>query len=74
MTKTCTKCHEAKPVSEFYPHRRMKDGYFTHCKTCVRLQQADYQRRNRDMLLEKRRRKYVETDECTRRKIGRYAS
>jgi len=31
-TKTCTKCHEEKPLSDFYPSKR--DGYRSHCIAC----------------------------------------
>lgn len=32
MLRTCRKCHEEKPVTEFY---RKKDGLQPNCKTCV---------------------------------------
>ena len=32
--KLCTKCREAKPLENFYQNPRMKDGYFSACKTC----------------------------------------
>jgi hypothetical protein len=34
MEKTCTKCKETKPVSEFHKYSRAKDGHNPHCKTC----------------------------------------
>jgi hypothetical protein len=34
--KTCFKCQEMKPLCEFYPHKRMKDGHLNKCKTCTR--------------------------------------
>lgn len=33
-TKTCTKCKETKATTEFYKHKRMKDGLFASCKAC----------------------------------------
>ena len=41
--KQCTKCNEAKPLSEFYRATAYKDGYFSQCKSC----QHDYQRATR---------------------------
>jgi hypothetical protein len=35
-TKSCSKCKLDLPVAEFYPHRRMKRGYQSHCRTCTR--------------------------------------
>lgn len=33
-TKVCIKCHQEKPVTEFYRHKRSKDGYSCYCKEC----------------------------------------
>ena len=35
-TKTCTKCGETKPETDFYKHRSYKDGFCTYCKSCDR--------------------------------------
>lgn len=34
--KTCNECAESKPLTEFYAHPRMADGYFNRCKVCDR--------------------------------------
>jgi hypothetical protein len=33
-TKTCKRCSQAKPVSEFYRNRSLVDGYHLYCKLC----------------------------------------
>lgn len=39
--KTCTKCQQTKPESEFYPTSRG-----SHCKTCLNKYQKEYRKKN----------------------------
>lgn len=32
--KTCRQCGVTKPISEYYKHKNMPDGYLNHCKKC----------------------------------------
>ena len=35
--KTCSKCGEEKPLSEFYRNKDSRDGYRADCKKCLRV-------------------------------------
>ena len=47
-TRTCTECSQALPITEFYKHPQMGDGYLNQCKGCKRAYQRD--RHHRKML------------------------
>jgi hypothetical protein len=46
--KTCTKCKEEKPLTEFYKSRNLKDGYRYQCKVCVEEYVRRYKIKNAD--------------------------
>lgn len=46
--KTCFKCKDAKPASEFYAHGRMRDGLLGKCKACTKADVAKHRDENHD--------------------------
>ncbi len=45
--KTCTKCGETKPLSEFHNNKGHKDGKRYWCKVCHKSSAADYYKQNK---------------------------
>lgn len=41
--KTCTKCGEEKPYSEYYKNAQKKGGYYNSCKICYRIHRDENQ-------------------------------
>ena len=44
--KTCKKCGETKPHSEYHLHKRFKDGLHINCKTCRNSENTIYRAAN----------------------------
>tara|TARA_R110002096_G_scaffold366326_1_gene559715 strand:+ start:15 stop:512 length:498 start_codon:yes stop_codon:yes gene_type:complete len=60
--KTCTKCKQEKPYTEFYKRsdlKKSKDGYEQRCISCIRESAAISYIKNKDKHLERRRKKYT---------------
>jgi len=39
--KTCFKCGDLKPISDYYKHKGMSDGHLNKCKLCTRKDSQD---------------------------------
>lgn len=46
--KTCTKCSEVKPKTEFYKHAGTRDGLHNYCKVCMGVANAKWAAANRE--------------------------
>ena len=45
--KACSKCKEAKPLSEFILRKTTKDGYDGQCKSCLHTYNREYHKKNK---------------------------
>jgi 5-methylcytosine-specific restriction endonuclease McrA len=46
MDRTCTKCGETKPITEYTRHKSSPDGIRTYCKACAAASRRDWYERN----------------------------
>lgn len=51
-SKTCFKCNNTLPLTEFYKHSGMKSGYLGKCKKCTRKDVTEHRAKNIDKIRE----------------------
>ncbi len=50
MGKTCSKCGEVKPLSDFHRNKKEKDEYQCQCKACRRPYDKKYNKDNKEKI------------------------
>jgi len=45
-TKVCKDCNTERPLSSFYFHKGMRDGYLNKCKSCVTFRIREFRKNN----------------------------
>ena len=70
--KTCGKCKEEKPFSEFYRDRTRKSGYQSSCKACEKERRKSYYQENKDYYREHGRKYRQENKERIREQRRKY--
>lgn len=58
--KVCSKCHLQKPSCDFLKHKTSSDGLGSYCKSCRKIYNAKYLKKNREKLIKKSKDYYEE--------------
>jgi hypothetical protein len=66
--KTCRECGIKKPLSEYYAHSEMADGYLNKCKICVKIRVSKHREINLDRIKEYDRKRGMNPERVKARK------
>lgn len=50
--KTCFKCNTVQPLTEFYKHNAMADGFLNKCKSCTKKNATEHRNKNLEKVRE----------------------
>lgn len=70
--KTCSKCKEEKPFSDFSKNRSRKDGFYYYCKACVKESFKSYYKKNKETIIERQRKYRQENKDLIRERHRKY--
>lgn len=70
--KVCKSCGEEKPLEDFYPQKKTKDGLAYSCKSCRSIENRLYRQRNRERVNAKTREWQYQHPERMREYVRRY--
>ena len=73
--KTCFKCGETKPLSEFYKHPQMADGHLGKCKTCTKADVSEHRHgagRDKVLAYDRERAKHPHRIEAAKRTFAEW--
>ncbi len=56
--KTCSKCHTAKPLTEFHAHPRKAQGRDHRCKPCAKHERAELRQRYLTLFRTREKKRY----------------
>lgn len=71
-SKTCSRCKEVKPVSEFHKRKNRKSGLRSQCKKCINAANRRYREANKEKVRERTRRWSESNKEKVAEKTRRY--
>ena len=63
QSKTCSKCAQTKPSSEFGNHKGRSDGKQTSCLVCDRIRRAEYRAKYPEKVAKSQRQNYLKNRE-----------
>lgn len=61
--KTCPRCQQLKPMTEYSKGKSSSTGYQTYCKPCMSARHDEYRRKNLAKIAEKQRERYAKNPE-----------
>ena len=58
IAKECSKCHQIKPIDNFYKNTQNKDNHVSRCKDCYKIANNEYYRNTSETRKEHQKKYY----------------